>query len=90
MTQTVKNPPAIPEIWVRSLAWEDPLEEDMAIHSSILAWRIPVDRGAWRTTQSVGVAKSRTLEQLSTSTQWEKRVKSAWLLTSLVGGGGRG
>ena len=41
-----------------------------------------------RTTQSVGVAK--TLEQLSASTQWEKRVKSAWLLTSLVGGGGEG
>ena len=32
---------------VGSLAWEDPLEETMATHSSILAWRIPVDRGAW-------------------------------------------
>ena len=39
----VKNPPAIPETWVRSLGWEDPLEEVMATHSSILAWRIPMD-----------------------------------------------
>ena len=41
---TVKNPPAVQEIqetWVRSLSQEDPLEEEMAIHSSILAWRIP-------------------------------------------------
>ena len=34
------------EAWVQSLGWED-LEEDMAIHSSVLAWRIPMDRGAW-------------------------------------------
>ena len=37
----VKNPPAVRETWVRSLGWEDPLEEGMATHSSILAWRIP-------------------------------------------------
>ena len=36
------------ETWVQSLGWEDPLEEGMANHSSILAWRIPMDRGAWR------------------------------------------
>ena len=35
------------EIWVRFLGWEDPLEEGTATHSSILAWRIPMDRGAW-------------------------------------------
>jgi len=39
--QMVKNPPTMPETWVRSLGWEDPLEEGMATHSSILAWRIP-------------------------------------------------
>ena len=44
----VKNPPAIRETWVPSLGWEDPLEEGIATHSSILAWRIPLDRGAWR------------------------------------------
>ena len=41
------------------LGWEDPLEKGMATHSSILAWRIPMDRGAWRTTVH-GVAKSLT------------------------------
>ena len=41
MAQTVKNPPAMQETWVSSLDWEDPLEEGMATHSSILAWRIP-------------------------------------------------
>ena len=35
------------ETWVPSLGQEDPLEEDMAIHSNILAWRIPMERGAW-------------------------------------------
>ena len=37
----VKNPPAMREIWVCSLGWEDPPEEGMATHSSVLAWRIP-------------------------------------------------
>ena len=41
VAQTVKNPPAMRETWIRSLGWEDPLEKGMAIHSSILAWRIP-------------------------------------------------
>ena len=62
----VKNPPAMQETWVRSLDWEDPLEEDIATHSSILAWRIPMDRGTWRATVRV-VAKSRT--RLSDQTQ---------------------
>ena len=38
MAQLVKNPPAMQESWVRSLGWEDPMEEGMATHSSILAW----------------------------------------------------
>ena len=41
MAQTVKNLPLMQETWVQSLSWEDPLEEGMAIHSSVLAWRIP-------------------------------------------------
>ena len=41
MAQLVKNLPAIPETWVVSLGWEDPLEKGKATHSSILAWRIP-------------------------------------------------
>ena len=46
VAQMVKNLPAMRETWVQSLGWDDPLEEDMATHSSILAWRIPMDRGA--------------------------------------------
>ena len=41
MAQTVKNLPAMQETRVQSLVWEDPLEKGMAIHSSVLAWRIP-------------------------------------------------
>ena len=41
VAQLVKNPPAMRETWVSSLAWEDPLEKGKATHSSILAWRIP-------------------------------------------------
>ena len=50
MVQTVKNLPTMRETWVRSLGWEDPLEEGMATHSIIPAWRILIDRGAWRAT----------------------------------------
>ena len=57
--KVVKNPPAMQETWVRSLSWGDPLEEGMATHSSILAWRIPMDRGAWQATVH-RVAKSQT------------------------------
>ena len=51
----VKNPPAMQETWVRSLDWEDTLE-DTVTHSSILAWRIPKDRGGWPSAVP-GVAK---------------------------------
>ena len=59
VTQTVKNLPAIWETQVRSLGQEDPLEKEMATHSSILAWRIPwtVEPGGL---QSLGVTKSQT------------------------------
>ena len=46
----VKNLPAMQETWVPSLGWEDPLDKEMATHSSILAWRIPWTRGAWQAT----------------------------------------
>ena len=61
----VKCLPAMQETWVQSLGWKDPLEEGMATHSSILAWRIPMDRGTWWAIVH-GVAKSWT--QLSTHT----------------------
>ena len=66
MTKTVKNLPAVQEPWIRSLSQKDPLEEEMVTHSSILAWRIPMDRGTscmgsqrvghnWATKHSTGV-----------------------------------
>ena len=67
MAQTVKNLPAMWETWVQSLAWEDPLEEGMAAHFSILAWRFLMDREAWRTIAhqallSMGILLARILE----------------------------
>ena len=64
MTQMVKNLPTIWETLVRSLGWEDPLEMGMATHSSILAWKNPLERGAWWATVH-GVAKSDMTEQLT-------------------------
>ena len=58
----VKNPPPVQKIQetrLQSLGWEDPLDEEMATHSSILAWKNPMDRGAWWATVH-GVAKSWT------------------------------
>ena len=55
----VKNLPVMWETWVQSLGWEDPLEEGMATHFGILAWRTCMDRGAWWATVH-GVSKSRT------------------------------
>ena len=46
VAQMVKNPPVMRETWVQSLGWEDPLGKGTATHSSILALRIPMDRGA--------------------------------------------
>ena len=52
----VKNLPAMWETWVQSLGWDDLLEEGMATHSSILAWRIPINREAWQV-KVHGIAK---------------------------------
>ena len=57
--QMVKNLPAMQETWGRFLGWEDPREEGVATCSSILVWRIPVDRGTWQATVH-GVAKGQT------------------------------
>ena len=59
VAQMVKNLPAVWMTWVPSLGQEDPLEEGLATPFSILVWRIPMDRGAWRATAH-GVTKSRT------------------------------
>ena len=59
VAQMVKNLLVVWETWVQSLDWEDPLEEGMATHYSILAWTIPMDRETWRVTVH-GVSKSQT------------------------------
>ena len=63
-----KNPPAMHEAWVRSLGWEDPLEKGTNTHSLDSCLENPRDRGAWQSTCSPWVAKSRTqLSDLSVS-----------------------
>ena len=69
MAQRLKRLPAMQETWVRSLDWEDPLEKEMATHSSILAWRIPwtEEPGGLQSTGSQRVGHDWTT---SLSSQW--------------------
>ena len=57
VAQTIKNPPTMQETQVQSLGWEDPLEKGMAIHTSILIWRIP-----W--TEEPGGLQSKELQRV--------------------------
>ena len=59
MAQIIKTLSIMQETQVQSLGWEDPLEDGMRTHPNILAWRIPMDRGAWWATVH-GVGKSQT------------------------------
>ena len=77
VAQMVKNLPAMWKTWVWSLCSENHLEKGMATHSSILAWRILLDRRAWRATVH-GVAESNTTEQLSTVMAEEPVRRSLW------------
>ena len=67
VAQTGKNLPAVRETWVWSQGSEDPLEEGMATHSSILTWRIPIDSGAWRAIVH-GVTTNQTWLRMHTHT----------------------
>ena len=67
VAQMVKNPPAIWETWVRSLGWEDPLENGKVTHSTILAWRIPWPEEPGGL-QSIGSQSQTRLKGLSTHT----------------------
>ena len=77
VAQMVKNPPAMRETWVWSLGWEDSLEEG----SSILAWRITMERGTWRALVHVDYKKWDTTEWLSTA--WH-RIRITLCVTCLV------
>ena len=76
---TVKNLPAMKENWIQSLGWENPLEKEMATHSSTFVWGNPMDRGAWRA-EVHRVAKGWTwLKQLSTHSKGCQRPDSQYL-----------
>ena len=76
----VKNPPAVQETWVGSLGWEDPLEKEMATHSSTLAWEMPwtEESGGW---QSMGLKK---VGQDSATKQQQQEITEPYFLKSLV------
>ena len=76
VAQMVKNLPAMWETWIQFLGWEDLLEEGMATHFSILAWRIPMDRGVWQAIAE-GVTKSWT--RLSDYAHSTKQDDAVWL-----------
>ena len=63
----VINPPAIQEMQVQSLGWEDPLEEEMATHSSILAWEIPWTVEPGEVTESMGRCPCRAVHEVAES-----------------------
>ena len=72
MAQAVKNLPAMWETWVRDLGQEDPLEEGMATHSSILAWRNPHGQRSLAGYSSWGHKESDTTEWLRTAQEWNR------------------
>ena len=78
VAQLIKNLPAMQKTWVQSLSWEDPLEEGMATHSSILAWKIPwtEEPGSLQSVES----QSDTTEQLRTAEYFIKNSFSLLLL----------
>ena len=72
MIQTVKNLPEMGETWVQSQGWEDPLEEGRATHSSVLAWRIPIDKRILVGYSPRGHKELDTTERLSTDSEKER------------------
>ena len=72
MAQRIKRLPAMQETWVLSLGWEDPLEKEMATHSSILAWRIP-----W--TEEPGGLQSTGLQRVGHD--WANSLREVWSAT---------
>ena len=83
VAQLVKSLPVMQETWVRSLGWEDPLEKEMAAHSSILAWRIPWTEEPGGL-QSMGSQESDTTQRLHHHHQDSplKVTKKTWAISS--------
>ena len=80
VAQMVRNPPAMQKTWFRFLGWKDPLKEDTATHSGILARRIPWTEEAGGL-QSMGSQRARQTEQLRTAQELEK---SSFKLSKIV------
>ena len=74
MAQIVKYLPVMQETWVQYLNWGDPLEEGMATHSNICAWRTPLDKGSWSTVVHRGCKESGTTERLNTHTKYQRNM----------------
>ena len=83
VAQMVKNLPAVWETWIWSLGWEDTLEKGVATHSSVLAWRIPMDRGALWVTVHRGHKDSGITEWLSTAQDNSGRTVIFWKTINL-------
>ena len=81
IAQSVKNPPAMQQTQVQSLGWEDPLEKEMASHSSILAWRIP-----W--IEEPGGLQSTGLQEWDTTERLNHHRHQGWQQTPSPGGCG--
>ena len=75
VAQVVKHPPTVEERQVQSLGWKDPLEKEMATHSSILAWEIPWTEGSWRAIVH-WVADLITSDMQMTPPLWQKAKKN--------------
>ena len=80
MAQRVESPPAVLKTWVWSLIWEDPLEEGLTTHSSILAWRIPMDRWTWWATVH-GVTES---QKQPSNSATKRSTAQLWLLHHIL------
>ena len=86
VAQLVKNLPTMWEIWVRSLGWEEPLQEGMASHPSILAWRIPMDKRVHGVTNPWGDLQSMLQSMGSGYNPWGHKEldMTEWLSTTAV------
>ena len=86
VTQTVKNPLAMRETWVQCLGWGDPLEEGMATHSSILAWRIPWTEEPGGLQRSLAGCSPQGHKKLDTAERPSTAHRNTWKgLTATVG-----
>ena len=81
VAQTVKGSPAVRETWVPSLGWEDPLEEGMATHSSILAWGIHGQRSPWSSKELDTTERLSTAQDTKGQARMHTRTHTSYFTT---------